>query len=170
MYYKLLAILVLLAIIVVGFWRWSVARHTPSERQKARAEERAMRLVHAEVVSVDSGADLTVKVGRRDVPCHLAGIEIPATVAAEAKANIVRLTESGSVSIQVAKIVEKTDSGVDLRLFDRGPFNAVCLSGGVCLQLGQLEAGMARCVNDQAPDTWQEAQKVAQKAKKGVWK
>lgn len=124
-----------------------------------------MKIVNASVISVDSGADITVKDGRWVVPCHLSGIEIPAEVKAEAKANLKTLTESGSVSIKIYPLVEADPEGIR----DRS-YNGAVSSGGVCCQLAQLEAGMARCVNDEAPETWQDAQKAAQKAKKGYWK
>ena len=113
------------------------------------------------VASVESGASLTVKHGRRErrnEAIALEGIAAPAPeqpLYAESRDGL-RQAAGSEITIEV-----------EGRRRDRTQ-RAVYGASGQCLQQEQLAAGWAWIVGE-GPEAWQQAQQAAQVARKGVW-
>ena len=114
------------------------------------------------VASVESGASLTVKHGRRErrnEAIALEGIAAPAPDQPlfEESRDGLRQAAGSEITIEV-----------EGRRRDRTQ-RAVYGASGQCLQQEQLAAGWAWITTEDAPGPWETAQTEAQKARKGVW-
>lgn len=153
-FYVIAGVIALVAIaVIVAAHNWSCRAHREPEWKKFGPYA---------VKEVTSGTSLTVKVGLRDrrtEPVTLIGISVPAEFADQAKQNL-QAAAGSKVSVECLKehIIRRPDlDGV------------VFSEGGVCLQVVQLRAGMARLI-DRSRKDWVDAEDEAKKAKRGIWK
>jgi endonuclease YncB( thermonuclease family) len=178
---KILIMLIVVAVILIAFasiLKLMGCQTARQQNREERREERLQRQVSCPVVEVIDGGRLLVAWGPRDKRRReviLQGIEIPQTVASEAKAYLERMTGGGVVRIDYKSraIFAADESGAAVEAAEMGssaPITGTVYGpGNVCLQVEQLFAGLAKC-NGEASDVMKGAEKAAKKNHVGIWK
>jgi endonuclease YncB( thermonuclease family) len=176
MIYAGLAVVFMVALSIVAR-NWS-CRKSWIDRAADRREERAQRAVTCKVIQVIDGARLVVAWGRRDRlerEVVLQGVEVPASVADESRANLERMTAGGSVTVHYEshRLFAASESEATIREAEMDAtapiVGLVYGDGNRCLNIDQLFAGLAKCGTD-ANDVMKAAEKAARKSKVGIWK